>query len=315
MRRIAALCTLVLLGGCAIVRLPGSGGEGVREVTLQGDGPDKVLLVEVSGVLSFRRPWAPPGFPRGESLPTRLRADLDRARKDSRVRALLVRIDSPGGTVSSSDVLHHEILSFRKETGVPVVALIVEKGLSGGYYTALAAEEIVALPTALVGSVGVFVAKFDASGLLERWGVRSEITKSGPQKDLLSPLRPLSDEERGTLDEIVGDLRDRFVAALKASRPALTEADLAVVATAAPFSATRALELHLVDRLAYPDDAFRLALERAGLERGRLVAYRASEPEGGGPYALWGLASLLGQGPAFLDPSWVEEALGADVRY
>jgi protease-4 len=315
MRRIAALCILLLLGGCAIVRLPGSGGEGVREVTLQGDGPDKVLLLEVSGVLSFRRPWAPPGFPRGESLPTRLRADLDRARKDPRVRALLLRIDSPGGTVSSSDVLHHEILAFRKETGVPVVALIVEKGLSGGYYTALAADEIVALPTALVGSVGVFVAKFDASGLLERWGVRSEITKSGPQKDLLSPLRPLSDEERQTLDGIVGDLRDRFVATLKASRPALTEADLAAVATAAPFSATRALELHLVDRLAYPDDAFRLALERAGLERGRLVAYRASEPEGGGPYALWALASLLGQGPAFLDPSWVEEALGAEVSY
>ncbi len=315
MRRIAALCTLLLLGGCAIVRLPGSGGEGVREVTLQGEGPDKVLLVEVSGVLSFRRPWAPPGFPRGESLPTRLRADLDRARKDPRVRALLLRIDSPGGTVSSSDVLHHEILAFRKETGVPVVALILEKGLSGGYYTALAADEIVALPTALVGSVGVFVAKFDASGLLDRWGVRSEITKSGPQKDLLSPLRPLSDEERRTLDEIVGDLRDRFVATLKASRPALTEADLAAVATAAPFSASRALELHLVDRLAYPDDAFRLALERAGLERGRLVAYRASEPEGGGPYALWGLASLLGPGPAFLDPTWVEEALGADVRY
>jgi protease-4 len=276
MRRIAALCILLLLGGCAIVRLPGSGGEGVREVTLQGDGPDKVLLLEVSGVLSFRRPWAPPGFPRGESLPTRLRADLDRARQDPRVRALLLRIDSPGGTVSSSDVLHHEILAFRKETGVPVVALIVEKGLSGGYYTALAADEIVALPTALVGSVGVFVAKFDASGLLDRWGVRSEITKSGPQKDLLSPLRPLSDEERQTLDEIVGDLRDRFVATLKASRPTLTEADLAAVATAAPFSATRALELHLVDRLAYPDDAFRLALERAGLSGG--ASWRTGHP-------------------------------------
>ena len=315
MRRIAALCTLLLLGGCAIVRLPGSGGEGIREVTLQGDGPDKVLLVEVSGILSFRRPWAPPGFPRGESLPTRLRADLDRARKDPRVRALLLRIDSPGGTVSSSDVLHHEIRTFREEAGVPVVALILEKGLSGGYYTALAADEIIALPTALVGSIGVFVAKFDASGLLDRWGVRSEITKSGSQKDLLSPLRPLSEEERRTLDAIVGDLRDRFVATLKAGRPGMTEADLEAVATAAPFSATRALELHLVDRLGYPDDAFRLALERAGLERGRLVAYRASEPEGGGPYALWGLSTLLGQGPAFLDPLWVEEALGADVRY
>lgn len=311
----AAFLVLFLLAGCAVVRLPGAGGEGPREVTLQGEGPDKVLLVDVTGLLSFRRPWAPPGFPRGEGLPTRLRADLDRARKDPRVRALLVRIDSPGGTVSASDVIHHEIRAFAKERSVPVVAMIVEKGLSGGYYVALAADEIVALPTALVGSIGVFVTKFDASALLDRWGIRNEITKAGAHKDLLSPLRPLSPEEKAELQAIVDDLRGQFVERLRAARPAVTDADLAEVGTATLFTASRAVAVHLVDRVGYPDDAFRRALDRAGLERGRLVAYRSSEPDGGGPYALWALPSLLGSGPAFVDPAWVEEALGGELRY
>ena len=189
MRRLLLLaCLFPLASGCAVVRLPLGEPSHPREVTLLGEGEAKVLMVDVSGMLSFRRPWTLPGMPQGESLPAQVRQDLDRARKDPAVRALLVRIDSPGGTVPSSDVVFHEIRSFRDETGVPVVAVIVEKGLSGGYYVALAADEIVAHPTSLVGSVGVFVTKLDASQLLERWGVRSETTKSGPQKDLLSPL-------------------------------------------------------------------------------------------------------------------------------
>jgi len=306
---------LMLLGGCAVVRLPGTGTRPVREVTILGEGPDKVLLLDVSGVLTFRRPWAPPGFPRGESLPARVRADLDRARKDPRVRALLVRIDSPGGTVTASDVVHHEIRSFREDREVPVVAAVVEKGLSGGYYVALSADEIVALPTAMVGSVGVFVAKFDASRLMERWGLRSEITKSGAQKDILSPLRPLTPPERETLRGIVEDLQARFEETLRTARPQVSPAEMERVATAAPFTASQALELHLVDRIGYLEDAFQAALTRAGLERGRLVAYRRGESPGTTPYSLAAWLAAAGPGPLALDPLWLQEALAADLWY
>jgi len=310
-----ALSWCFLTSGCAVIRLPLGGGGEPKEVTLLGEGAAKVLLVDVSGLISFGKPWAPPGFPQGESLPERLRADLDRGRKDSQVRALLVRIDSPGGTVSASDVLFHEIRRFSEERGVPVVAMVMEKGLSGGYYTALAANEIFALPTALVGSVGVFVAKFDASGLLDRWGVRSEVTKSGAQKDLLSPFRPLTSEEQETLREIVDEFQGRFLQTVRAARPQASESDLKAMASAAPFTAHRALELNMIDRVGYVEDAFREALTLAGVSEGRLVAYRAGSPRGGNPYSLAALGGALDAGPLLLDPQWLEELLQGRVRY
>ncbi|GAB4249226.1 signal peptide peptidase SppA [Deferrisoma sp.] len=305
-----------LTAGCAVIRVPVAPEPRVEEVTVMGEGADKVLLLDVSGVLSFRRPWAPPGFPRPPALPARVRADLDRARRDPAIRAVVVRIDSPGGTVTASDVIHHEIRAFREERRVPVVAAIVEKGLSGGYYAALAADEIVAFPTALVGSVGVFVAKFDASGLLGKLGVRSELRKSGAQKDILSPLRPLTPAERKTLDEIVADLSGRFHEVLRTARPQVAEEDWDRVASAAPFTASKALELRLVDRVGYLEDAFQAALARAGLERARLVTYRT----GGGatpptPYGFspWGLPAAAT--PLALDPAWIEEFLETQVGY
>ncbi|MFU8856993.1 MAG: S49 family peptidase [Deferrisomatales bacterium] len=310
-----ALALALLLSACAVIRLPLGTSEAHREVSLLGEGTGKVLLVEVSGTLSFRSPWSPPGLGRGESLPARVRADLDRGRKDPQVKALLVKIDSSGGTVAASDVVLHEILSFREEKGVPVVAVILERGLSGGYYVALGADEILALPAALVGSVGVFVAKLDASILLERWGVRSEITKAGAQKDLLSPLRPLGPEEQETLREIVDAFQDRFVEALRAARPGVRDADLEVIATGAPFTAQRAQELGMIDRVGYLDDAFRAALERAGLEDGRLVAYRRGSAARGNPYALGTLLGGIEAGPILLDPSAVEELFQAELRY
>lgn len=309
------LAAALLLPACAVIRLPGGAPAEPREVTVLGDGAAKVLLVDVSGFLSFRPPRGLPGFSEAESLPARVRADLDRARKDPQVKALLVRVDSPGGTVGASDVLHHEIRSFREDKGVPVVAVIVEKGLSGGYYAALAADEIVALPTALVGSAGVFVAKFDASGLLDRWGVRSEVTKSGAQKDLLSPLRPLTSEEQETLAAIVDEFQERFLETVRGARPRAREADLQIMATAAPFTARRALELHMIDRVGYLEDAFRAALSLAGLPEGRLVAYRRGSASRLNPYSLAALASGLESGPLFLDAAAVEEFFQGELRY
>lgn len=317
MRRLlrCSLLALLLLPACAVIRLPGGVPSEPREVTVLGEGTAKVLLLDVSGFLSFRPPRGLPGFSEAESLPARVRADLDRARKDPQVKALLVRIDSPGGTVGASDVLHREIRRFREDRGLPAVAVIVEKGLSGGYYTALAADEIVALPAALVGSVGVFVAKFDASGLLDRWGVRSEVTRSGPQKDILSPLRPLTPEEQATLDGIVAEFQARFLETVRAARRGATQADLETMATGAPFTARRALELHMIDRLGYLDEAFRRALDLAGVPEGRLVAYRRGSASRLNPYSLAALAAGLEAGPLLLDPTAAEEFFQGELRY
>ncbi len=315
MARLFGWLLLCTLPACAVIRVPLGPDDRIHEVTLMGEGDGKILLLDVSGLLSFRRPWVPPGWPQEPNLPERLRGDLDRARRDPSVRGVLVRVDSPGGTVTASDVLFHEIRSFREERGVPVVASIVEKGLSGGYYVALAADEIHAHPTSLVGSVGVFVAKIDASELLGRWGVQSEITKSGPQKDLLSPLRPLTDPERETLRAIVADLQGQFAETLRAARPQVGESELEAIGSAAPFTARRALELGLIDRVGYLEDAFLAVRDRAGLPRARLVAYRRGVPSAPNPYSLAGVLGSLSAEPLFLDPLWVDGLLGGTPRY
>jgi protease-4 len=309
------LLACALLPACAVVRLPLGPSEEIREVTLAGQGQDKVLLVDLAGELSFRRPWGPPGWPRGENLPTRLRSDLDLARKDPDVRALLVRIDSAGGTVSASDVLFHEIRSFREETDVPVVAAVVEKGLSGGYYVSLAADEIVAHPTALVGAVGVYVVKFDASQLLDRWGIRSELVKSSPQKDLFSPLRPLSAQETATLDAIVQEFNERFQETLRTARTQATDEDMEIISSGAPFTARRALELHLVDRVGYTQDAFQAAMGLAGIAAARLVTYRRDGRGPAGSYSSPALADGLEASLLFLDRQWLEQVLAGGAYY
>ena len=318
-RLLKRLVLFVLLGGlasagaaCTMVELNlGPKMAPLRERTIAGSGQAKVLLVEISGLMyeSRTRPVGPPGTPR-ENLLSRLAEELDRARKDSKVKALMIKINSPGGSVSTADIMYHQINRYRRETGVKVVASLMSVAASGAYYAALAADRIVALPTTLTGSIGVIALKLNLAGLMNRYGVKAEAVKSAPLKDMWSPFRPASEEERRIMKGLIDEYMERFRSVVRENRPGMTSRQLEQAGRAQIFTAAQALELGLIDKLAYPDEAFEMAKKLAGLEEARLVVYHRP-----GAHRANFYAQSRPSGPGFMNPELLGLAMTPQLMY
>lgn len=191
-------------------------------------------------------------------------------RDDPAVRGLLVAINSPGGVVAPSQSIYEELRRAR-EDGLPVVATIGSVGASGGYYIALAADTIFALPGSLTGSIGVVMELPEASELMDRVGVHVEVVKSAEHKDAGSPFRPVTPADREVLEALVMDVFEQFVAAVVEER-GLAESAVRDVADGRVLSGRQALGHGLVDRLGNRSDALAAVGQMAGLgEAPRLV--------------------------------------------
>jgi len=258
---------------CITVNLPGVRLEPLVETVVAGERGPKILLLEIDGVI--REAPEAAGFlgTTTEGTVARVREELDRARADDEVRALLLRINSPGGTVTGSDVIHREIRRFKEERGLPVVAQLMGLATSGGYYVALAADRIQAQPTTVTGSIGVIFTSVNVAGLMEKIGVEDQTLTSGEQKGTGSILRRMRPEERAHLQSVLDDLYERFLATVREGRPDLGAEDVQRVADGRIFSASQALELGLVDGVGFLEDAVDEAERRAGLETSRVVTY------------------------------------------
>jgi protease-4 len=282
---LTAVLSLAALGCINVdLALPlGSPGE-LEETVLEGDDGPKILMVEIDGVIT-----AEPEerfFGAGESLVARLREELDTARDDDEIRALLVRIDSPGGTVTASDIVYDELRRFKAERGIPVIAHFMGVAASGGYYLAMAADEIVAQPTTVTGSIGVIFGGVNLAGLLEKIGVENQTLVSGSFKDAGSLLRRMTSAEKTQLQSVLDDMYDRFLDVVSSGRSELSREDLTRLADGRIYSAQQALENGLVDRLGGLDDAIEAAETRAGLSRSRLVTYHRSHEEPANFYSV-----------------------------
>jgi protease-4 len=242
-----------------------------------------------------------------------VREELEKAAEDDRVKAVVLRINSPGGTVTASDILYHEIKRFKERRKVPVVASILDVGASGGYYVALAADRIVAHPTTVTGSIGVLMLTVNSSGLLEKIGVSADYITSGPRKDMGSPFRALTPEERAIFQDVIDRLYGRFVG-LVARERRLDESRVRSFADGRIYTAPEALSLGLVDRIGYLEEAIALAKEAAATPEAKVVTYhrprqyRATIYSGGEipafrPTAA-DLARLVTSGPRFLYLWW-----------
>jgi len=288
----------------------------LKEETVEGHGRAKILIVDLSGVLqdeatSFSIGASPPRVP----LLARVREELQKAEKDDRVRAVILKINSPGGTITASDVLYREVNEFRQRRRIPVIAAIMDVGASGGYYVALAADTIVAHPTSVTGSVGVVMLTMNAQGLMEKIGVAPLAIKSGPMKDAGSPFRSLTPEERAVFQSLIDDMYGRFVRLIVESRK-IPEARVRAFADGRVYTAQQALELGLVDRIAYLDEVVESAKKAAGVDEARVVMYHrpkeyratiysAAPAAPGAEAALGQLAGVLaGSGPRFMYLWW-----------
>lgn len=268
-----------LLGsGCgspSLLVTPVTGRRALVETELSRDGLfafDKIALIDVSGILlnAPKRQL----LSEGEHPVSLLLEQLDKARRDRHVKAVILRINSPGGAVVASELMHDELRRFRK-SGKPVIAVLMDVAASGGYYIACACDEIVAMPSTITGSIGVLMQMFDVSGTMKIVGIQSDAIISGPYKDAGSPLRPMREEERKLFEQIVHEMYERFIAVVAKGRR-LDQADVRKLADGRVFTATQALEAGLIDRIMSMHDAIGLAKDRANSKRIRLVAYHRS---------------------------------------
>lgn len=189
--------------------------------------------------------------------------ELDKYRKDDDIKAVVVRIESPGGTVAASQEIFDAIKRLRKEK--PVVASMGSVAASGGYYIACAASKIVANPATITGSIGVRMDHLNLSDLL-RWAkIGHETLKSGKFKDIASPDRPLTPEERAILEEMLADIHDQFKDIVKETRK-LNDAQIQIVSDGRIFTGEEAMDLGLVDHLGGLFDAVNLAGELANIK-------------------------------------------------
>jgi len=272
-RAACGLAAALMLSGCITINLPGAIPEPLVEQVVYGDSGPKILLVQIEGVLrEAPETTSILGFAE-ESMLARLREELDRARDDERIRALLVRINSPGGTVTASDILYDEIRRFKEERNIPVVAQLMGVAASGGYYVALAADEIVAHPTTVTGSIGVIWTNVNFAGLMEKVGIEDQTITTGPFKDAGSMLRRMTPDEHVQLLSVLNDMFARFKQVVRKGRPELGPGQIDALADGRIYSATQALENGLIDRVGNLQEAVARTEARAGIEESRVVTY------------------------------------------
>ena len=202
---------------------------------------------------------------------TRFVRELQAFRDDPSVRAFVLEIRSPGGGVGASQSIHAELQRLRMEDDRPLIAWIGDIGASGGYYVALPADSIFALPGSITGSIGVIMQFPNAEELFRKVGVELQVVKSGRLKDMGSPVRELSEEERQVLQGLVDDVWNQFVDAVADGRD-MDRARVVELADGRVFSGERAWRQGLVDRLGTLQDAVDTAGRMSGLgERPRIV--------------------------------------------
>ena len=247
--------------------------------SLEEYGRDKIAIIEVDGMIAS-----------GEGF---VKNQIDRVREDNKVRGVVLRIDSPGGTVTGSDYILHHLKELKKEKEAgskedfPIVVSMGSMAASGGYWIAMAVGDqekaIYAEPMTITGSIGVIIPHYDLSGLLEHHKVVDDSFAAGERKQLLSMTRPIPAEHRPLIQSYVDAMHVSFKNVIMSGRPAMKAdpAKLDQLATGEIFLAEDAKKLGLVDEIGFIEDAIERVLELTGLEadESRVVRYgRKSSP-------------------------------------
>jgi len=258
---------------CAVINL-GPQIESLEEVVVEeGSGDEKILLIDIDGPISNRPKKTLVGFQSETGMVDRIREILKKAENDKKIKGILLRINSPGGTVTSSDIIYHEIKSFKERYNVKVYVSVDDVAASGGYYIAMAGDSIMAIPTSLVGSIGVLALKINLEGLMGKVGVEWEVVKSSKKKDFMSPFRPLTKEERTLFQETIDSYYNRFVDVVVLNRSRLDVRAVKILADGRIYNARQALEKHLVDSIGYLEDIVKLAKKELNQPGLKVVTY------------------------------------------
>ena len=261
----------------------------LKEFTLEGSGTDKILLISVNGLISDRPKKGL--IHTSASLVEQIVSQINKAEKDKQIKAVLFKINSPGGTITASDLLYHEISLFKERTGTKITVSMMDVATSGAYYISLPADLIMAHPTTVTGSVGVIYLQPKVGGLMDKIGLGVDVKKYGKNKDMGSPFRDSSEEEQKLMQKAVNDFGERFLRLVQKHRKPERQA-LSEISTARVFLAEEALKLGLVDKIGYLSDAVKESKMLAGVSKdARVVVYRHNEFPEDNYYNTAGIAS------------------------
>ena len=274
----ALLLVLLLLGfGASVVLnvvllMGGALGTGnkVQEKFFSHEryGGQKIAIISIQGAI-----FSGEGF---------VKRAIDQAAEDEDVKAIVLRVNSPGGTITGSDYIYHHLSKLAEESDVPIVVSMGGLAASGGYYVSMAVgetpESIFAEPTTWTGSIGVIIPHYNAAELLKGWGVAEDSITSHRLKNMGSFARTMSEEEREIFQQLVDEGFKQFKDVIKKGRPKLKPEALDKLATGQVFTATQAKEAGLVDRIGFIEDAIDRAIELAGLDEDDVCVVKY-EPE------------------------------------
>jgi protease IV len=298
----SVLLNVFLVFSSADLDVAGSGlGQGgphaLRESAVQGSVgkgvADRVAQIDVEGVI------VGDGIGLG-SMVEGLKRSLRQATNDPSVKAIVLRINSPGGEVTASDTIYKAVKDA--DSKKPVIAYMDSVAASGGYYIACGARRIVANPTTLTGSIGVIMQGFGADDLMAKVGVESRTFKSGKMKDAGSMSRDMTDEEKAYFQNLVMQNYERFVGIVSKARGIAVDELKTGVADGRVFIGEEALAKKLVDANGYIEDAYAMAYNEAGISDARIFRYAQ-------PPSFLNVLSVLGQ--AQTEPKKIEIELNS----
>jgi len=256
---------MLLQVGCVRIDLSPTprSGQLTQKLVKPGEGfsNPRLLLVDVSGVIGI--PSSSSLFGRELDMLTLLSETFQKATEDSSIKVVVLRIDSPGGGVTASDIIYNEVMKFRKaRPDVKVQAQMIGTAASGGYYIAAAADDIAAHPTTVTGSIGV-IAQFPSfKRLTDTIGYEHRAFKSGPNKDIGSPFKDFTPEQKEIMQGMIDDMYARFVEVVDTGRPKLGRERVLELADGRIYTAQKALANGLIDRIEYlPETIQRLENE------------------------------------------------------
>jgi protease-4 len=268
---------MLLLAGCgspSLLITPVSNTSELREISVSEGHAfgGKIAIIEVEGMLVDDRTG---GLLQPSENPLSLFVqELDQAADDDDVKAVVLRVNSPGGSVTTSDTMYDALLRFKAKTHKPVIASAQEVAASGAYYVSCGADKIIVCPTSIVGSIGVIFESFDLEDTLGKLGAREVSIKSAPLKDMGSPFIHLTPEARAVMQNMVDEYYARFKNVVTTSRGIKDEKTITLVTDGRVFSGTNAVTLGLADQTGRLDDAIELARQMASAPGAEVVMYK-----------------------------------------
>ncbi len=261
---LANIVLFLAVTGLVMSLMVSTGGtENFAETTLiSGPATQKIAVINLVGIIESNRS-------------EEIRLLTQDALRSSDIRAIILRINSPGGTVSASDQIHYYITRLRQETGLPVLAFMQSVAASGGYYSAVACDYIMAEPTAITGSIGVIMSHIVVKDLLEqKLGIQPEVLKSGEKKDWPSMFSEMTDEQKRYINEkLINPAYERFVALVCQGRNGLDPQQVRALADGSIYTAEEAQIKGLIDDTGYFEEAVDKAKEMAGISNARVVEF------------------------------------------